>query len=397
MRQNTDPSFLRAQRRGNPFARLCVVVSLALVPVASLSACWTPTGTQAPVEVVRYGAKSGAGSTGMHTVLGGDTVYTVSKKYNLPLREIISINHLSPPYTLNTGFRLKLPPPNEYTVRPGDTLNGISRLFSVSVSEMARTNNIPSPYVLRTGQVIRLPAPQPKLAEEMAANQPVPSFEQVSLPVKVGAIEREALSPLPSSGQASAAPAAGQVAGSTAGAGSATPVSATAAKASGVKTPPQPTAKAPDAQAAPAKVQQAAVVPPSVAPKVPARSLGNGKFMRPVDGKVISRYGPKEGGLHNDGINIRAARGTAVRAADNGVVAYVGSEMQGYGTLVLIRHADRWMTAYAHMDKALVKKGETVKAGQSIGTVGATGGVDSPQLHFEVRKGTQAMNPELYL
>ena len=119
--------------------------------------------------------------------------------------------------------------------------------------------------------------------------------------------------------------------------------------------------------------------------------------MRPIDGKVISKYGPKPDGLHNDGINIKAAKGTAVRAAENGVVAYTGSELQGYGNLVLIRHADRWMTAYAHLDKTLVKKGEVVKAGQSIGTVGATGQVDSPQLHFEVRRGTQALNPDLYL
>ena len=119
--------------------------------------------------------------------------------------------------------------------------------------------------------------------------------------------------------------------------------------------------------------------------------------MRPVDGKVISGFGPKEGGLHNDGINIKAPKGTPVRAAENGVVAYVGSEMAGYGNLVLIKHQDRWITAYAHMDKTLVKKGDVVKAGQSIGTVGSTGGVESAQLHFEVRKGTQAVNPNSYL
>lgn len=351
--------------------------------VLLLSACWTPTGTQAPVEVVRYGAKSGAGSTGMHTVLGGDTVYTVSQKYNLPLREIISLNNLSAPYTLNTGFRLRLPPPNEYQVRAGDTLNGLSRLFSVSVSELARTNNISPPYVLKTGQVIRLPSPQPKLVEDLSTNQPTPTFEQVSMPSRMGTIEREELPPPPGMGGSSAATAQPAV------------VTSGAAPPAGAKMPPQPTPASPEIQT-PAVVQPAAVVPPSVAPKVPPR-VGNGKFMRPVDGKVISRYGPKDDGLHNDGINIRAARGTPVRAADNGVVAYVGSEMQGYGNLVLIRHADRWMTAYAHMDKTLVKKGETVKAGQSIGTVGSTGGVDSPQLHFEVRKGTQAMNPDLYL
>ena len=366
MRHHLSPS-LRA-KRGNPW----IASSLSLLAMTlCLTSCLTPTGRQKPVEVVSYGAKSGGGSTGMHTVLGGDTVYTVSKEYNLPLREIISLNNLSPPYQLNSGFRLKLPPPNEYKVGAGDTLNGISRLFNASVSEMARLNNLAPPYALKTGQVIRLPSPQPKLAEEFSANPAPPSFETVSGPMKVPSVESEVLAPPPGM----------------------TPQTATATKTLGGY-PPQPNAA--PATAPPAQVQKVSAVTPSVISKPPPR-VGNGKFMRPVDGKVISGYGPKADGLHNDGINIKAARGAPVRAADNGVVAYVGSEMQGYGNLVLVRHADRWMTAYAHMEKTLVKKGDVVKAGQSIGTVGSTGGVDSPQLHFEVRKGTQAMNPDIYL
>lgn len=356
----------------------------ALFSTLILTSCLTPTGKQKPVEVVSYGAKSGGGSTGMHTVLGGDTVYTVSQKYNLPLREIISLNNLSAPYHLNSGFRIKLPPPNEYKVGAGDTLNGVSRMFNVSVSEIARINNIPAPYALNKGQTLRLPSPQPKLAEEFSTGAPSPLFEQAVMQVKVPTVEREVLAAPPGQGTNNKA----------------TPAVITAQpSSSGAAFPPQPNAAttATTATPAPAGVQKvSAVTTPSVVSKPPPR-VGNGKFMRPVDGKVISKYGPKDDGLHNDGINIKAARGTAVRAADNGVVAYTGSEMQGYGNLVLIRHADRWMTAYAHMDKILVKKGDVIKAGQSIGTVGATGGVDSPQLHFEVRKGTQAMNPDIYL
>ncbi len=330
-----------------------------------LSACWTPTGMQKPVEVVNYGAAAGAGGAGMHTVLAGDTVYTVSQRYNLPLRDIITLNDLSAPYQLPLGFRIKLPPPNEYKVRGADTLSRISRMYNVSISEVARLNNISAPYLLKNGQVLRLPSPQPKLKEEFAAVPPV----ERTLAVKPGAIESEVLAPPP---QAQAAQQAQGTAPQTA-----------------KSFPPQPAAK-------PAQVQTVAAKQPSVAPQIPARS-GNGKFMRPVDGKTISGFGPKDDGLHNDGINIKAARGTPVRSAENGVVAYVGNEMQGYGNLVLIRHQDRWMTAYAHMDKTLVKKGDVVKAGQSIGTVGSTGTVDGPQLHFEVRRGTEAMNPDLYL
>lgn len=354
--------------------------SAAIIAVLMLSGCLTPTGKQKPVDVVEYGLRGGAGTTGMHTVNPGDTVYTVAQRYNLPLREIISLNSLNAPYYLKTGYRLKLPPPNEYKVEGGDTLNGVSRMFNVSVSEMAKLNNLSTPFVLEKGQVLRLPTLQPKLQEEFADNPPPPTFatddeagDKTAVPVKVGAVESEVLAPLP--GQAS---------------GSAVTTASTGTTASSGAFPPQPTAQA-------AKIQQASAALPKVTQKVPPRASGSGRFMRPIDGKVISKFGPKPDGLHNDGINIKAAKGTAVRAAENGIVAYTGSELQGYGNLVLIRHADRWMTAYAHLDKTLVKKGDVVKAGQSIGTVGATGQVDSPQLHFEVRRGTQALNPDLYL
>ncbi len=353
-----------------------------LLATLLLSGCLTPTGQQKPADIVTYGVQGGAGSSGIHTVLEGDTVYTVSQRYNLPLREIISLNNLSAPYHLNLGYRLQLPPPNEYKVHAGDTLNNISKLFDVSLSETAKLNNLSDPYVIEKGQVLRLPSKQPKLEEEFANNPaPPPSFTsdelagtQTSMPVKVGSVEAEVLAPPPGVGQTT----------SVTPAGTPTPAATTSTTAY----PPQPAAK-------PATVQTASAAKPAVQ-KIPART-GSGKFMRPVDGKVISNYGPKEGGLHNDGINIKAAKGTAVRAAENGVVAYTGSELQGYGNLVLVRHADRWMTAYAHLDKTLVKKGDTVSAGQSIGTVGASGQVDSPQLHFEIRRGTQALNPDLYL
>lgn len=124
---------------------------------------------------------------------------------------------------------------------------------------------------------------------------------------------------------------------------------------------------------------------------------GNGAFSIPVKGKVISSYGPKDGGLHNDGINISAPRGTSVKAAQSGVVAYVGDGIDGYGNLVLIRHDKGYITAYAHLDNVSVVRGKILKKGQSIGKIGSTGSVRSPQLHFEIRKGTKALNPAVYL
>jgi murein DD-endopeptidase MepM/ murein hydrolase activator NlpD len=112
---------------------------------------------------------------------------------------------------------------------------------------------------------------------------------------------------------------------------------------------------------------------------------------------VVSRFGAKAKGLHNDGINIATRRGVLVRAADNGVVAYAGNELRGFGNLLLIKHSGGWVTAYAHNQVLLVKRGQTIKKGQSIARVGSTGTVNKPQLHFELRKGKLAVDPQKYL
>jgi murein DD-endopeptidase MepM/ murein hydrolase activator NlpD len=158
---------------------------------------------------------------------------------------------------------------------------------------------------------------------------------------------------------------------------------------------PSPPAAPPLEEPAAGAETQVAVIPPSQLPDPAPRAAA--RFAWPLPGKVIATFGPAGGGLHNDGINIAAALGTQVRAADNGVVAYAGNELRGFGNLLLIKHADGWTTAYAHNDKLLVQRGDTVTQGQVIATVGRTGNVDAPQLHFEVRKGTQAMNPIEFL
>ncbi len=124
---------------------------------------------------------------------------------------------------------------------------------------------------------------------------------------------------------------------------------------------------------------------------------GSGLFLWPLRGKILSGYGAKDGGLFNDGINIAARRGESVVAAGDGVVVYAGNEIRGFGNLVLIKHANGWMTAYAHNDRLLVRRGERVRRGQTIAKAGSSGGVASPQLHFEVRKGSRAVDPVKYL
>jgi murein DD-endopeptidase MepM/ murein hydrolase activator NlpD len=128
-------------------------------------------------------------------------------------------------------------------------------------------------------------------------------------------------------------------------------------------------------------------------PRSNAKPRAGGKFIWPVEGKLMSEYGSKGDGLHNDGINIAAPKGAPVFAAAPGVVAYAGNEIRGFGNLLLIQHADGWMTAYAHNDKLLVRRGDRVQQGQQISAVGATGNVSSPQLHFEIRRGKRAVDP----
>ncbi|MEQ9046983.1 MAG: M23 family metallopeptidase, partial [Sneathiellaceae bacterium] len=137
---------------------------------------------------------------------------------------------------------------------------------------------------------------------------------------------------------------------------------------------------------------------PAPRPAIAAPPPRSGKpFGWPLTGRIISRYGAKDGGLHNDGINIAARSGDPVVAAENGVVVYSGNELAGFGNLLLLRHGGGWVTAYAHNDSLLVKRGESVNRGQIIARAGRTGSVSAPQLHFEIRQGKQAVDPMNHL
>jgi murein DD-endopeptidase MepM/ murein hydrolase activator NlpD len=120
-------------------------------------------------------------------------------------------------------------------------------------------------------------------------------------------------------------------------------------------------------------------------------------FSWPLNGRVLAGYGVGPGGGHNDGINIAAPRGTPIAAIEAGTVAYAGNELRGYGNLILIKHPDGWISAYGHCDELLVKKGDPVYRGKVIAKVGATGNVNEPQLHFELRQGKRPVDPRGFL
>jgi murein DD-endopeptidase MepM/ murein hydrolase activator NlpD len=150
------------------------------------------------------------------------------------------------------------------------------------------------------------------------------------------------------------------------------------------------TPKATEAGAAPTqKVAQAA--PAAVA------AAGATKLRWPVKGKVIANFGPRPDGTHNDGVNLSVPMGTEVHAAESGVVAYAGSELKGYGNLILVRHDNGWITAYAHTEEMLAKRGDKVKRGQVIAKAGKSGQVDQPQVHFELRQGSKPVDPTPFM
>ena len=115
--------------------------------------------------------------------------------------------------------------------------------------------------------------------------------------------------------------------------------------------------------------------------------------MWPVKGKIISSFGSSQKSMQNDGINIAAKKGTPVVAADAGTIGYAGNQLKGYGNLILIRHSNGWMTAYAHNDKIYVKKGDYVEYNQAIGEVGNTGRSTGPHLHYEILYQGRPVNP----
>jgi murein DD-endopeptidase MepM/ murein hydrolase activator NlpD len=162
---------------------------------------------------------------------------------------------------------------------------------------------------------------------------------------------------------------------------------------------PQPTQKLASTTTAPAPSSNARKIVP--APEPTAENKDNASaalsFRWPVRGRIISGFGPKPGGQANAGINIAVPEGTPVKAAEEGVVVYANNELKSYGNLLLIRHADGYVTAYAHLSEILVKQGDTVKRGQVVAKSGQTGDVPSPQLHFEIRKKSTAVDPMPYL
>jgi len=307
-----------------------------------------------------------------------DTLDLLAKRYNVSSAAILQANGYKGPRALSPGQQLIIPrqsvaaapapavappaskpvaavvsaPSSVHVVNKGDTLMSIARRNNVPVADLARANNLETSARLSLGMKLNVPG-----ARSVVAAAPV------AQPVVAAPVQQVAAAALP------------------------------AAK------PGTPAAQQQSARLAQAttNVEEKPVVTeaPAVKPSEATGALPT--FRWPVRGKVITTYGAKTNGKSNDGINLAVPEGTPVKAAEDGVVAYSGNELKGYGNLVLVRHSNGYVTAYAHASELMVKRGDTIKRGQIIAKSGQSGEVGSPQLHFEIRKGSSPVDPLQFL
>ena len=299
---------------------------------------------------------------------------------------------MPPPFEVSES-RPALPMPRDkpallLTVAAGDTLNGIAHRHGVPARTVIALNDLTHPYWLLTGQQLVLPGEVLSAARRGEPPAEAPRLDrndagtttEIAAPaheVRVTVVETAA----PTREQSEAPGPQG-------------PNDLRVAHAEPAPRPPVSPgprlALADSTQSSPSSLSVLARQADAThVPLPPTRNT----FLWPIEGRVISRFGSKPGGKHNDGINIAVPVGSEVRAAQNGEVAYAGNELRGYGNLVLIRHKGGWMTAYAHNDSLLVGKGDVVRRGQVISRSGKSGRVSRPQAHFEIRRNGEPQDP----
>lgn len=356
------------QGQANTGGQTNQVTTTALPPTAGGPTTTVPPTTVAATTPPTTTAPTTAAQGTTITVQPGETLYSLSRTHGVSVAAIAAANGLTQTSTLNIGQRLVIPAEgttaglgeaplgviNEtqtapaqtagqpaanngaHVVQTGETLYSISMRYGISVNNLASANGLTAGDVVRVGQQLVIPG-------VATTNQTVAAAPEPAAPT----------------------PAAPQP----------TPA---------VGTPTNP------------PVEEAALTNPP-APAAPENaaepSVTGTDFRWPAQGRVISDFGPKPGGERNDGINLALPVGTDIHASETGVVIYAGNEIAGYGNLILVEHADNWVTAYAHLSEMLVTRGASVQRGQVIGLAGNSGAVTAAQLHFELRQGTVPVNP----
>jgi len=326
----------------------------------------------------------------------GDSIASLSRRYGVPAQAIAEANGLTGPAALRPGQHLVIPryslpaaapgprvaatqaapAPTRaplsgvHVVAPGETLIGIAKRYHVSIKRIASANKI-APYTrVKMGDRLTIPGKHGvRTADATPAVRPVRTKAPAPAPAPVRT----------RTAARKAAPAS---------------VKRTAEA-------PAPVEKAERVR----KTRIASIEPtasirvatPADEAEAESSKAGSPAFRWPVRGRVITSFGTKVNGQRNDGIDLAVPEGTSVRAADDGVVAYAGNELKGYGNLILVRHSNGFVTAYAHASEIMVKRNEKVRRGQIIAKSGQTGNVSGPQLHFEIRKGSSPVDPVRHL
>jgi murein DD-endopeptidase MepM/ murein hydrolase activator NlpD len=277
-----------------------------------------------------------------YTVQPGDTLSGIARQTGAGIDAIARTNAIEPPYLIQPGRTLDIPGGRYHQVRRGETGIAIARAYGVDWSQVVTLNHLEEPYILRVDQRIRLPseAEVSSMTREQRARAFDLDIDDIVTGGEPALAENEAT------------------------------------------TPPVRTA--------------ARALPPDAAVRSPANFTG--RFGWPITGPILARFGiGGTEGLRNNGIDIAVARGTPVLASAEGVVLYAGAEIQVHGGLVLLSHGDGWITAYAHLEDLQVARGQRIERGQMIARASDTGQVDRPQLHFEIRRNRQPVDPALHL
>jgi murein DD-endopeptidase MepM/ murein hydrolase activator NlpD len=311
----------------------------------------------------------------------GDTVELIARRYKVSPLSIVKTNALSAPYRLSHGQRLVIPPASVAATWSEPTY----ATATLAARKPRQTKQADYAGTFET------PAPKTKRATAKA--------EPIATPVVADDHEVAALDPRVEGARYYALGTPRQKPVTEDAAADDSEVSA--ARYASVEPRAKPghegATRDLDAPYEPPKKAKRTNEDDEVPVSTADMGASNGRFIWPVRGKVLAKFGARGSGIHNDGINIEADPDTRVKAADGGMVIYAGNELAGYGNLLLVRHDKGFVTAYAHNKKLLVKRGTRVKQGQAIALVGATGDVDRPQLHFEIRKGNRAVDPNRYL
>ena len=376
-----------------------------------------------------YSGGSGTGAKGeMIQVRQGDTLYSLARQHGVSVNDLKATNGLAS-NDLRPGQQLYLPtgsrgryateparPPREnyetvavrpvqaapapavdapsdwtgrHTVRQGDSLYGIARENGVKLSELERYNGISDSRKVMPGTVLKVPG-HPSSTTVAEAAPSAPAYEPP-------AYSPPAASPPPAASE-TPQPTPGVVRlGEPVPPIGSTPQQPTMINGSGLAGPGASSPPAAPERVARVETNTASDAVSPVSSSNSTAVAGFSKLRWPVAGKVIAGFGPRPDGTHNDGVNLAAPMGTDVHAAESGVVAYAGDELKGYGNLVLIRHDNGWVTAYAHADELLVKRGDQIRRGQVIAKAGRSGQVDQPQVHFELRQGQKPVDPTPFM